>query len=96
MHKVLIAASLFASLALAGAGCGGGGTCEAAIDNVGKIMMKEVKGDEAEMAKKMFEGMKGELVKKCNEEKPSAAALGCAANAKTKEDLEKCDGFKGM
>jgi hypothetical protein len=81
-----------------GAGCGKKeANCQNAVDNVVKIMMnsdeaKKASAEEKKMMEAMIGGLKGEMVKQCNESKSpdKAKALECLVGAKSEADLKKC------
>ncbi len=63
--------------------CGGGGNVDKACNNIWEFMMKDVAGDEG----------KAEYLKECKQElsEETASVVDCIANAKSVEDLEKCE-----
>jgi hypothetical protein len=63
--------------------CGGSGDVDKACNNLWDMMMKDIAGEEG----------KTEYLEECkNELKEEAASIvNCIANAKTAEDLEKCE-----
>jgi len=95
--SLLAAGLLTASFAFA-SGCNKGGIdCDKLVNHLMDIGMKEVPEDGRDEAKKMFEGMKPELVKQCKAGKTqdgkaiTQAMYDCAMKASTVADMQKCD-----
>ena len=97
--KGIVFASFIGGMAFGSVGCGKKeANCANAVDHAIKLMMdsdemKKASADEKKMAEAMISGMKGEMVKQCNEKKPDAKDLQCVMDAKKPDDLEKCGGF---
>ena len=103
--KGIVFASFVGGMAFGSVGCGKKeANCANAVDHAVKLMMdsdemKKASADEKKMAEAMISGMKGEMVKQCDEKLKADKAKGekglaCVMAASKPDDLEKCDFMK--
>lgn len=103
--KGICIAALVATFAVGAMGCGKSGTCEAAVDNMMKIEMKEreaglkdLTGDEKKEAEERLKAKKekmaekkAEEIKECKEKKYSADCLSCIAGVADQKGMAACE-----
>lgn len=87
----IAAAALIVTFGLTGCGKKSG-TCEAAVENTFKVMMKELPEElKKEMTGDKLKEEKKEAIEKCKKENPPKELLACMANASDMKAMEKCE-----